>query len=100
MTRLRALFLSPAALLMLGDVLGAVVIVGAYSLLTRGAYGGVEHPWTLENYVRLFDPLYGDIFLRSLWIAAVATALCACSDFRSRCLSRGRARARISISGW
>ena len=27
-------------------------IVLAYSFLTRGAYGGVEQPWTLENYQR------------------------------------------------
>lgn len=51
-------------------------IIAAYSFLTRGAYGGVEPPWTFENYVRLWDPLYGAILLRSLWIAAVSTALC------------------------
>mgnify|MGYP000288938334 CR=1 FL=1 len=51
-------------------------IIAAYSLLTRGAYGGVELPWTLDNYIRLCDPLYGAILLRSLWIAAVSTALC------------------------
>jgi spermidine/putrescine transport system permease protein len=53
-----------------------LAIVFAYSFLTRGAYGGIELPWTLENYVRLLDPLYGAIFLRSVWIAAVSTALC------------------------
>ncbi len=51
-------------------------IIAAYSFLTRGAYGGVELPWTIENYVRLWDPLYGAILLRSLWIAGVSTALC------------------------
>lgn len=51
-------------------------IIAVYSFLTRGAYGGVEPPWTLENYIRLWDPLYGAILLRSLWIAAVSTALC------------------------
>src|SRR6185437_15247870 len=49
---------------------------GGYRVLTRGAYGGVEQPFTLENFSRLWDPLYGEIFLRSFWIAAVATALC------------------------
>src|SRR5678815_1101153 len=48
----------------------------SYSFLTRGAYGGVEAPWTLENYTRLWDPVYAAILFRSLWIAAVATALC------------------------
>ena len=61
---------------MLLTLVAPSLIVCAYALLTRGAYGGVEHPWTLENFVLLFDPLYGLIFLRSLWIAAVSTALC------------------------
>ena len=51
-------------------------IVLAYSFLTRGAYGGVEQPWTVENYRRLFDPLYLTILLRSFVMALVATALC------------------------
>jgi spermidine/putrescine transport system permease protein len=74
--RLRTLFLSPAALLMVATLVVPSAIIVAYSLLTRGAYGGVERPLTLENYARLFDPLYGIIFLRSLWIAGVSTALC------------------------
>jgi len=61
---------------MLATLAIPLAIVGAYSLLTRGAYGGVEQPWTFESYSRLIDPLYGAIFVRSFWIAAVATALC------------------------
>jgi spermidine/putrescine transport system permease protein len=53
-----------------------LLIVAAYSLLTRGDYGGVEQPWTLENYARVIDPLYGAILLRSVAMAAVATFLC------------------------
>ena len=52
------------------------VIICVYSILTRGAYAGVERPFTIENYTRLFDPLYAMIFARSFWIAGVATALC------------------------
>src|SRR4029077_12088901 len=33
-------------------------------------------PWTAENYWRLFDPLYGVIFLRSFVLALAATAIC------------------------
>ena len=51
-------------------------LVGIYSLLTRGAYWGLGLPWTLEHYGRLFDPLYGVILLRSVLMAAAATALC------------------------
>jgi spermidine/putrescine transport system permease protein len=76
MTRLRALFLTPAMVLMVVTIAAPMVIVCAYSVLTRGAYGGVELPWTWESYSRFFDPLYGTILLRSFAIAAIATALC------------------------
>lgn len=76
MTRLRSIFLTPVAVLMLATMAAPVTIVGVYSVLTRGAYGGVELPWTWESYSRFFDPLYGIILLRSFAIAAIATALC------------------------
>jgi spermidine/putrescine transport system permease protein len=76
MTRLRTLFITPAAALMLVTLVIPLLMICVYSFLTRGAYGGVERPFTLESYSRLFDPLYGAIFLRSFWIAGVATALC------------------------
>jgi spermidine/putrescine transport system permease protein len=75
-TRLRALFLTPAALLMLATLAIPIAIVAAYSFLSRGAYGGVEAPWTDQNYVRLLDPLYLGIFLRSAWISLLASAGC------------------------
>jgi spermidine/putrescine transport system permease protein len=76
MTRLRAVFLTPAALLMLATLAIPMVIVGVYSFLSRGAYGGVEAPWTDQNYVRLLDPLYATIFLRSAWISLLASVGC------------------------
>jgi len=51
-------------------------IIVAYSLQTKGVYGGVGEPWTFENYVRLFDPLYGVILLRSFAMAGAATLGC------------------------
>ncbi|MBV8820714.1 MAG: ABC transporter permease [Acidobacteriaceae bacterium] len=53
-----------------------LLIVIAYSILTRGPYGGVMRPWTVESYSRIFDPLYFTIIWRSVWISAVATMLC------------------------
>ena len=76
MTALRRLLLAPSALLLAVTLVGPLAIVGLYSVLTRGAYGGVEHPVTLDNFTRLWDPLYGIILWRSIWIAFVATALC------------------------
>lgn len=74
--KLRTRLLAPAACLAILTVIAPLGIVVVYSLLSRGAYGSVELPWTLENFRRIFDPLYGAIVLRSVWIAAAATALC------------------------
>jgi spermidine/putrescine transport system permease protein len=78
---LRRAFLLPARLWMALFFAAPLGIVCAYSFLTRGDYGGVEQPWTPENFARLFDPLYLAILWRSVWIAAVATGLCATLGF-------------------
>src|ERR1051325_730005 len=53
------------------------------SFLSRGAYGELEFPLTLENYKRVagfgllgFDPLYPTILGRSILIAAATAVLC------------------------
>lgn len=74
--KLRSWFLLPTWLAMALLFAAPLAIVLAYSLLTRGVYGGVEHPWTAESYQRLIDPLYLIILLRSFIMALVATALC------------------------
>jgi len=79
--KLRNAFLAPSAILMAVTMLAPLAIIVVYSLLSRGAYGGVELPGTLENFSRLWDPVYGTIFLRSFWIAAVATGLCLALGF-------------------
>jgi spermidine/putrescine transport system permease protein len=81
MNRLRAIFLAPAWAITLLLFAVPLAIAGAYSLLTRGAYGGLSLPWTAENYARLFDPLYGAILLRTLAIAGVSTLLCLLCGF-------------------
>jgi spermidine/putrescine transport system permease protein len=74
--RLRQIFLLPSAVVMIGLFFVPLLIVFFYSLLSRGAYGGVMLPFTLEAYGRVFDPLYLTIAFRSFWIAAVSTLLC------------------------
>jgi spermidine/putrescine transport system permease protein len=76
MHRLRTWFLAPARILNFICFLIPLGIVLAYSLLNRGVYGGVELPWTGENYTRLVDPLYGGILVRSFAISLVSTLLC------------------------
>jgi spermidine/putrescine transport system permease protein len=76
MSKLRAIFLTPGAAVMVVLFFVPLLIVFAYSLLTRGPYGGVMKPWTIESYIRVFDPLYGEILWRSVWVALVSTGLC------------------------
>lgn len=53
-----------------------MLIVCAYSLLSRGPYGGVMGPWTLESYRRTLEGLYLAILWRSIWLAALSTIIC------------------------
>jgi spermidine/putrescine transport system permease protein len=70
-------------LLLIGPAFGwwaifLVVPVGlvlAYSLLRRGEFGGVVPDLTLDNYVRALDPLFVQVLLSSLRIAAITTLL-------------------------
>jgi spermidine/putrescine transport system permease protein len=47
------------------------------SFARRSPYGTVEWILGLANYARAFQPLYLEIYWRSLWMAAATTALCA-----------------------
>ncbi len=76
MQRLRFYLLLPTRIWLGVLFILPLLIVAAYSFLTRGDYGGVEHPWTIDNYTRILDPLYGEILLRSILMAAAATAFC------------------------
>jgi spermidine/putrescine transport system permease protein len=76
MTRLRRIFLAPAGITMVVFFLAPLLIIAVYSLLARGPYGGISSDSTLENYSRLFDPLYATILLRTFVMAATATIGC------------------------
>lgn len=73
--RVRFWSLLPTHLWLAGLLAAPLAITVAYSLLTRGAYGGLGLPWTIENYTRLADRLYLTIILRTFAIAAAATAI-------------------------
>src|ERR1051325_8541937 len=66
-------------LFFVGPLVGVVWV----SFLSRGAYGELQWPLTLENYKRVagfgllgFDPLYPLILARSVTIAAVTACFC------------------------
>ena len=81
MRRLRAWFLLPGATIMAVLFFAPLLIVVLYSFLSRGAYGGVELPWSASSYTRVFDPLYLAILWRSIWVSALSTAICALLGF-------------------
>jgi spermidine/putrescine transport system permease protein len=76
MKRLRAWFLAPTWTVMLSLFAAPLAIILAYSFLTRGTWGGISRPWSIESYQRLADPIYLGILWRSFWIAGAATVLC------------------------
>ncbi|MBL8175010.1 MAG: ABC transporter permease [Bryobacterales bacterium] len=81
MNRLRFWCLAPATTLLAVLFLVPILIIAAYSLLSRGPYGGVMPPWTLENYTRLADPLYLSILWRTSLYSLAATAVCLLAGF-------------------
>ena len=50
-------------------------IIVLYSFMKRDVYGGVVHEFTLKAYRQMFDKAYGMIFLRTLWITFISTAI-------------------------
>ena len=78
---LRWWFLAPARIWIGLFFAAPLLIIVGYSLLTRGDYGAVEQPWTLENYFRFADRLYAVILVRSFAMATAATALCIALGF-------------------
>jgi spermidine/putrescine transport system permease protein len=58
-----------------------VLLMFGVSLASRGLYGGVEWTLTFENYQRLADPLYWNIYGRSLFLAGATTIVCLAVGF-------------------
>lgn len=52
-----------------------LAIIVAYSFMKRDMFGGVIHEFTLDAYKQMFTPAYGKIFLRTLWMTLLATAI-------------------------
>ena len=68
--------LAPTLLFLLVFFCVPLGIVLCMSFASRGLYGGVEWVLTISNYVRLVDPLYWNIYLRSFGLAIMTTVLC------------------------
>ncbi len=79
--RLRGARLEPIALLAPGLVYLAifvaapVLLVAAYMFARRGRFGGVEWAFSLDNFSRVVEPIYLEVFRDSIVTALAATLL-------------------------
>lgn len=67
--------LAPGMLYLAAFLVVPVGLVVAYAFFRRGRFGGVVYEFTLENFQRALEPVYVDVLLTSLGVAAVTTAL-------------------------
>lgn len=66
-----------------------------YSFCERDELGRVVYAFTLENFQRVFDPVYVRIFLRSIGYAALTTAICVAVGYPvAFCIARAREELR------
>lgn len=57
-------------------VLAPNILVLTVSFLTRDSSNFYTLPFTLENYTRLFEPLYAQVVWNSLYMSGIATIIC------------------------
>lgn len=70
------LLLSPLLLWLLLFVVAPAAILLVYSFCRRDALGQVVYDFNLDNYKRVFDPIYLRILWRSLFYAGLSTLFC------------------------
>lgn len=70
------LLLSPMLLWLALFVVAPTAILFVYSFCQRDELGQVVFEFTWDNYVRIADPVYLNILVRSLWYAGLTTFLC------------------------
>jgi spermidine/putrescine transport system permease protein len=69
-------FVAPGLAWLIAFFLLPLAVVLLVSFATRGTYGGVVWTFTLSNYRHLLDAQYLHIYVRSLLLAGVTTAIC------------------------
>jgi spermidine/putrescine transport system permease protein len=68
--------ISPVAIWMSFMFVLPLFLVLGVSFFSRGTFGGMDLPLTIENYIRFLDPLYLKILLVSCELAFITTFLC------------------------
>lgn len=73
--RLGITYSSPMGIWLTVFFMVPLLIIIAYSFLTKGLYGGVEFPITFDAYLQMANPNFMRVLLRTVWVSALATAL-------------------------
>jgi spermidine/putrescine transport system permease protein len=68
--------MAPGTLWLVLFFLLPVGLIWIYSFLDRGPQGQIEWIFSFRNYARALEPVHLGIMWKSVWIAAVTTALC------------------------
>lgn len=68
--------LSPVIIWMLSFFIVPVLLIILISFFSRGQYGNIVVSFNVDNYIRLINPLYFKIFLKSMFIGLLTTILC------------------------
>ncbi|MBF8984624.1 ABC transporter permease [Lutibacter sp. B2] len=53
-----------------------IIIITVYSFCKRSTYGGMIYEFTVDHYKQLLEPIYINVFWRSLSLAAISTIIC------------------------
>jgi spermidine/putrescine transport system permease protein len=75
------LLLAPMLLWLAAFVVIPTAILAVYSFCQRDELGRVVFAFSLDSYRRVFAPVYLGIFARSIWYAAITTAVCLAVGF-------------------
>lgn len=73
--RLGITYTAPMGVWLTAFFLVPLGIIILYSFLKKGLYGGVEWELSLAAYRQMFNPNFLRVFLRTLWVALVATTI-------------------------
>lgn len=57
-------------------LIGPLIFILAISFQQKGIWGGVEFIWSMDNYRRVFDPLYLKVFTASIYLAGMTALSC------------------------
>lgn len=71
----RAVFAGPGLLYITAFMTLPLLLILVYSFFERGRFGGITWTFTLDNYGRIFEPVYVKVFLTSIGIAGATTVL-------------------------